>query len=177
MTYTTAYSNARSLTHWARPGIEPVSSWMLVRFVNWWATMGTPYEHFKRNNEYRPLNTSVCLFKLGPFSLFYQEESCVLWRALWEVQWFRSCSYVPNKTLLSTGKGQVYNDCFWKGDSHVVPLHFNLQHVHEYFSQSTSLVCWQIRPCNIFTDKHISDGRAYRPQKARLNIVKLFWKN
>ena len=35
-------SNARSLTHWARPGIEPASSWMLVRFVNCWATTGTP---------------------------------------------------------------------------------------------------------------------------------------
>ena len=32
----------RSLTHWARPGIEPVSSWLLVRFANHWATMGTP---------------------------------------------------------------------------------------------------------------------------------------
>ena len=33
LTYTTAHSNARSLTHWARPGIEPVTSWFLVRFV------------------------------------------------------------------------------------------------------------------------------------------------
>ena len=27
-----AHDNARSLTHWARPGIEPTSSWMLVRW-------------------------------------------------------------------------------------------------------------------------------------------------
>ena len=33
-TYTIAHSNVRSLTHWTRPGIEPVSSWMLVRFVS-----------------------------------------------------------------------------------------------------------------------------------------------
>ena len=33
-TYTTTYSNARSLTHWVRPGIEPASSWMLVRFTS-----------------------------------------------------------------------------------------------------------------------------------------------
>ena len=33
-TYTTAYGNAKSLTHWARPGIEPVSSWTLARFVS-----------------------------------------------------------------------------------------------------------------------------------------------
>ena len=33
-TYTTAHDNAGSLTHRTRPGIEPVSLWMLVRFVS-----------------------------------------------------------------------------------------------------------------------------------------------
>ena len=33
VTYTTAHSNARSLTHWVRPGIEPMSSWILVGFI------------------------------------------------------------------------------------------------------------------------------------------------
>ena len=47
-TYTTAHSNARSLTHWARLGINPASLWILVRFVNCWATTGTPWiELFK----------------------------------------------------------------------------------------------------------------------------------
>ena len=40
--YTTAHRNARSLTHWARPGIEPVSSWILIGIVNHWAMKGTP---------------------------------------------------------------------------------------------------------------------------------------
>ena len=31
--YTTANGNGRSSTHWAVPGIEPRSSWVLVRFV------------------------------------------------------------------------------------------------------------------------------------------------
>ena len=38
-THTTVHGNAESLTHWSRPGIETVSSWMLVRFVSsepWW---------------------------------------------------------------------------------------------------------------------------------------------
>ena len=43
-TYTTAHGNA--LTHWARPGVEPTSSWMLVRFIDHWATMGTPLFFF-----------------------------------------------------------------------------------------------------------------------------------
>ena len=41
-TYTTAHSNARSLTHWARAGTEPATSWFLVGFVNHCATTRTP---------------------------------------------------------------------------------------------------------------------------------------
>ena len=33
-TYTTAQGNTRSLTHWARPGLEPTTSWFLVRFIS-----------------------------------------------------------------------------------------------------------------------------------------------
>ena len=33
VTYTAAYGNTRSLTHWTRPGIKPSSLWILVRFV------------------------------------------------------------------------------------------------------------------------------------------------
>ena len=29
-----SHSNARSLTHWVRPGIEPTSSWIFFRFVS-----------------------------------------------------------------------------------------------------------------------------------------------
>ena len=32
-TYTTTHGNARSLTHYVRPGIKPTSSWILVRFI------------------------------------------------------------------------------------------------------------------------------------------------
>ena len=32
-TYTTAHSNAKSLTHWERPGIELEPSWILAGFV------------------------------------------------------------------------------------------------------------------------------------------------
>ena len=33
-TYTTAHGNAGSSTYWARPGIQPVSSWILLRFIS-----------------------------------------------------------------------------------------------------------------------------------------------
>jgi len=41
-TYTTAQGSTGSLTHWARAGIEPTTSWFLVGFVNHWAMTGTP---------------------------------------------------------------------------------------------------------------------------------------
>ena len=37
-----AHGNTGSLAHWARPRIEPASSWILVGFANGWATKGTP---------------------------------------------------------------------------------------------------------------------------------------
>ena len=42
VTYATACSNAGCLTHWVRPGIESTSSWIIVRFLTCWATMGAP---------------------------------------------------------------------------------------------------------------------------------------
>ena len=42
----TAHGNARSLTHWVRPGIKPATSWFLVGFANHCATMGTPIKKF-----------------------------------------------------------------------------------------------------------------------------------
>ena len=37
-----SHSNARSLTHWVRPRIEPASSWIPVKGCYHWATTGTP---------------------------------------------------------------------------------------------------------------------------------------
>ena len=48
-TYTTTHGNTRSSTHWARPGIEPATSWLLVGFINHWATKGTPSLPFLRS--------------------------------------------------------------------------------------------------------------------------------
>ena len=37
-----AHDSTRFPTHWARPGIKPMSSWLLVGFINHWAMMATP---------------------------------------------------------------------------------------------------------------------------------------
>ena len=44
--YATIHGNAGSSTHWARPGIEPTSSWILDRFSHHWAMIGTLIEFF-----------------------------------------------------------------------------------------------------------------------------------
>ena len=41
-TYAATFGNTASLTFWIRPGIEPASSWIVVRFLTCWATVGTP---------------------------------------------------------------------------------------------------------------------------------------
>ena len=45
-----SHSNAGSLTHWARPGIEPATSWFLIGFVSatpWWELQS--WYSWKRN--------------------------------------------------------------------------------------------------------------------------------
>ena len=51
-TYTTAHGNAGSLTHQAKAGTEPATSWFLVGFVNHCTTTGTPYQIFKYDKLY-----------------------------------------------------------------------------------------------------------------------------
>ena len=43
MTYAAPDGNPGSLTHWAKPGIKPMSSWILLRFLIRWATRGYFY--------------------------------------------------------------------------------------------------------------------------------------
>ena len=58
-TYITALGNTGSLTHWARPGIEPASSWMPVRFIS---TSTEPQWELLRTVSYLPdLSCSLSL--------------------------------------------------------------------------------------------------------------------
>ena len=44
--YDAACGNAGSLTHRARPGVEPASSWTLIGFLTHWVTVATPMHYF-----------------------------------------------------------------------------------------------------------------------------------
>ena len=78
-----SHSNTGSLTHWTGSGIEPMSSWMLVRFGNRWAMTDTPF--------FFVVFLFVCLF-LKTSSLFTQ------WNAKWQIlhdQKANYCSHFP----------------------------------------------------------------------------------
>ena len=70
--YTTAHGNSGSLTHWARPGIEPTSLWILIEFLTHWATMRTPTVIFngKASIPSVTLSIDVCFCLL----------QCIHWR-------------------------------------------------------------------------------------------------
>ena len=57
VTYTTAHRNARSLTHWATPGIKPVHSWIPVRFITAEPQQELPDHSFNFSN----CNQSICI--------------------------------------------------------------------------------------------------------------------
>ena len=85
-TYTMAYSSARSLTHWVRPGMETASSWILARFVS--VVPQREFLHFKskfRTQGIRKWNGCEILF--CHFSTVYQSpfiylNVCLNWDTL-----------------------------------------------------------------------------------------------
>ena len=78
-TYTAACSNAGSLTHWVRPGIESASSRILARVLTCWATMGTP--QISLTDFY--FNSIVLWEHILMMSIFKNLLRCVLWPRMW----------------------------------------------------------------------------------------------
>ena len=78
VTYTTTLGNAGSLTHWARPGIKPISTWILVGFVTCWATKGTPFMLYcYLQCLHSSFGILICAFNY--FSLSRATYSALLW--------------------------------------------------------------------------------------------------
>ena len=81
VTYTTVHGNTGSITHWARPGIELESSWILVGFVNHWATTGAPVLclSFKTQLKCPFLDDTFPYLKWKSFSRLWFHLFCVFW--------------------------------------------------------------------------------------------------
>ena len=74
--------NAGSLTHWVRPGIEPMSSWILVRFLSaepWWERL---YWDFFNVTPLNREQLQVIPFKMVAKGLFkdLSNDARALWR-------------------------------------------------------------------------------------------------
>ena len=98
--YTTTHRNARSLTHWARPGIELVSSGMLVRFVSaepWWELQAYLELHVfllsYHNSQVWLRVGGGCLFSLPPPSPIAAPTACGSSRANYWI-WAIAATYV-----------------------------------------------------------------------------------
>ena len=95
VTYITAHSSAGSLTHWAKPGIEPATSWFLVGFVNHWAMTGTPMYHFLYMLDL-PINSS----SVNLANLFFARKSIRV--MLMDHHWLHYCSWSLNCSWCSS---------------------------------------------------------------------------
>ena len=107
VTYTAAHGNAGSLTHWARPRMEPATSWFLVGFVNHCAMTGAPDRHF--NILFFPTPTREMSWYLVTRGLYLTAwtcrneptDGCDLWP--WKTGWenpVREWTVLGNKWLL-----------------------------------------------------------------------------
>ena len=62
LTYTTTHCNTGSLTHWARPRIKTSTSWILIGFINHWATTGTPGDLFLKQQLFTEILWNTCFW-------------------------------------------------------------------------------------------------------------------
>ena len=73
--YTTAPGSAGSLTHWARPGIEPATSWLLVGFIS-----NVPQWELPQAVVFKQMRFKSSL--VSP-ELYFQRSHLAFWLGLW----------------------------------------------------------------------------------------------
>ena len=122
VTYTTAHGNARSLTHWARPWIEPATSWFLVRFVSHCTTAGTTIHFSLMRNCHCPevdiywLRDLAQSFFTHEMNLHLCQENFPRWYSTWYFDVTETVSWIhKNKfafILFSTYRASdTFIDC------------------------------------------------------------------
>ena len=105
------------LSHWAKPGLEPTSSWILVGFASHWATTGTPCCKVLRTTTKWYMSTCISII----FSIrnIYAHPQLVLylWRTLTNTHAFKQNTFYSVKSLFFTQLWYVLSPKFKKGDS------------------------------------------------------------
>ena len=115
VTYTTSHGNIKYFTHWARPGIEPASSWILVWFItaepqkelwNLWKFL----KHRRKLDSSRAIKQS---WKCGKNR--YAKVFCLVF---FQSYLFFIYFYVPNKLFFS------YYTAWWPSYTYMYALFF-----------------------------------------------------
>ena len=118
MTYTTTHGNAGLLTHWARAGTEPATSWFLVGFVNHWSTLGTPgYVCLLRNYRERKGVSGTVFLDLpvseSPWALNKNRLFCASLKTYW-IRLYGKWESVFLARSARDSRTQIFEKyCFW----------------------------------------------------------------
>ena len=137
-TYTTAHSNARSLTHWTRPRIEPSTSWFLVRFINHCAMTGTPRHCSCLQEAYAQVECKSCRRKimLGMVAMLCPVISAILECVkLWKhgaVREKASCLAVSTRATNAVTWESIRSAVTYNESGLPTHLIFNLRHFSLY---------------------------------------------
>ena len=107
------------LTHWARSGIKPASSWILGGFLIHWATTGTPEILTQRKGFESRFNLTSCAVvgKLHNLSGFRKSYLPNLWWAFHHVkglaQEILASSFCSYSLHVVEGVGKTQEGCRW----------------------------------------------------------------
>ena len=129
LTYTTAHGNAGSWIHWARPGIEPASPWMLVRFFSTdprgelFCSLVLKMYHIERwsslrfHHKNRPTDSVIFQsfsFSLA-FALWIKLEKLIEFAVFYHQEGDLFCKSMPSKLLwyLFSRPYSVIPRCVW----------------------------------------------------------------
>ena len=104
-----ACRNTGSLTRWKRPGIEPMSSWILVGFLTSWATMGTPSSGFYFFSLGLELSSPLPSLRTSGHSPFLADESS------------ENTNFIP----LCPNEKLIQGPCQWKDSLHLILTYFS----------------------------------------------------
>ena len=95
-TYTTALGNTGSLTHWARPGIKPATSWFLVGFVS-----AAPWQELQSIVDLQCCANSCCTAKWPGHTHTHSLSSIIFHHGLSQETGYSSLCYIVGSHCLS----------------------------------------------------------------------------
>ena len=151
-TYTTAHGNAGSLTHRGKPGIEPASSWTLVRFCFHFPSVGTPFpfHEFIYGQVVGGCHVGQCRSKASSApAIGGPARSSGLSSVLCAAGWHPSSDSLPEPALLTTVAGEKYLRVYAIPSSNLQPMAGRSRCIHTLAPSS-----WELGDSEVHALKH-----------------------